>query len=150
MIEINGMAHVILTVSSFDECTQFYSELLPFFGMKKVFDGDDFCYHVGGRTAIGIQRCQSQFAGERFEQGRVGLHHICLRARNREDIDATHQKVLELGGTVVHPPESGGWAPDYYSVLFEDPDGIRLEINYVPGKGVFAEGATFSSAGTYS
>jgi len=24
-------------------------------------------------------------------------------------------------------------------VLFEDPDGIRLEINFVPGKGLLAE-----------
>ena len=27
----------------------------------------------------------------------------------------------------------------YYSVLFEDPDGIRLEINHVPGKGLLAK-----------
>ena len=26
----------------------------------------------------------------------------------------------------------------YYSVLFEDPDGIRLEVNHVPGKGLLA------------
>jgi hypothetical protein len=26
-------------------------------------------------------------------------------------------------------------AKGYYSVLFEDPDGIRIEINHVPGKG---------------
>jgi hypothetical protein len=37
---------------------------------------------------------------------------------------------------IVHPPEDGEFAPGYYSVLFEDPDGIRLEINYVPGKGL--------------
>jgi hypothetical protein len=30
----------------------------------------------------------------------------------------------------------------YYSVLFEDPDGIRLEVNHVPGKGLLAPGAT--------
>jgi hypothetical protein len=30
--------------------------------------------------------------------------------------------------------------PGYYSVLFEDPDGIRLEVNHVPGKGVFDPG----------
>jgi hypothetical protein len=29
----------------------------------------------------------------------------------------------------------------YYSVLFEDPDGIRLEINHVPGKGLLTPGA---------
>ena len=81
------MAHVILTVSQFDKARAFYSDLLPAFGMKKVFDGQDFLYHVGARTAIGIQRCDPACAGERFVQLRVGLHHLCLRARSREDVD---------------------------------------------------------------
>ena len=92
MIEVNGMAHVILTVSQFERARAFYSELLPFLGMTLVFDGADFCYHVGGRTAIGIQRCDEQYAGERFMQLRVGLHHLCLRARSREDVDLAGAK----------------------------------------------------------
>jgi hypothetical protein len=44
-----------------------------------------------------------------------------------------------MGAKIVHPPEEGAWAPGYYSVLFEDPDGIRLEMNYVPGKGLLEE-----------
>ena len=40
-------------------------------------------------------------------------------------------------------------APGYYYVLFEDPDGIRLEINYVPGAGIFAEGAAFNPSEGY-
>ena len=56
-IEINGMAHVILTVSRFDVARDFYRKLLPQFGMKPVFDGDKFFYCVGGRTAIGIEPC---------------------------------------------------------------------------------------------
>ena len=32
-------------------------------------------------------------------------------------------------------------APRYYYVLFEDPDGIRLEVNLVPGQGVLAQDA---------
>ena len=27
------------------------------------------------------------------------------------------------------------FAPGYYSLLFEDPDGIRVEVNHVPGRG---------------
>jgi hypothetical protein len=38
-IEINGMAHVILTVSRFEVAREFYRRLLPEFGMKPVFDG---------------------------------------------------------------------------------------------------------------
>ena len=32
MIQINGMAHVILTVSRFEEAREFYCGLLPFLG----------------------------------------------------------------------------------------------------------------------
>jgi hypothetical protein len=30
--------------------------------------------------------------------------------------------------------------------LFRDPDGIRLELNHVPGPGLLAEGASFNPA----
>jgi len=42
----------------------------------------------------------------------------------------------------VHPPEEARWAPGYYSVLFEDPDGLRLDANFVPRKGNLASDAT--------
>ncbi len=86
-IEINGMAHVILTVSRFDLACAFYGKLLPEFGMKPVFDGDKFFYCVGARTAIGIEPCDPALAGERFVQQRVGPHHLCLGGRSREDVD---------------------------------------------------------------
>jgi len=48
----------------------------------------------------------------------------------------------------VHPPEDGSeFAPGYYSVLFEDPDGIRVEVNYVPGKGHFGQGGRLGPEG---
>ncbi len=58
--------------------------------------------------------------------------------RSREDIDEAHA-IREDAGTPHHPSRrrTDGWAPGYYSILFEDPDGVRLELNFVPGKGVF-------------
>jgi catechol 2,3-dioxygenase-like lactoylglutathione lyase family enzyme len=135
-IEINGMAHVVLTASDFKRSREFYRKLLPFLGLKQVIDVDQFYYCVGGRTAFGIEPCDPQYAGERFVQSRVGLHHVCFRARSREDVDAAYAFLQELGAKIVHPPEEGAWAPGYYSVLFEDPDGVRLEMNHVPGKGL--------------
>ncbi len=149
MIEVNGMAHVILTVSQFEKARAFYSELLPFFGMKLMFDGDETCYHVGGRTAIGIRRCDPEFAGEEFAQLRVGLHHLCLRARSREDVDLAAAKAVELGANIVRGPQDGAWAPGYYYVLLEDPDGIRLEVNHVPGQGLLKEGERFNPSDDY-
>ena len=138
MIEINGNAHVILTVSQFQAARAFYCELLPFLGMKKVYDGNNFVYHVGGRTALGIQRCAEEYGSERFVQNRVGLHHLCLRARSREDVDKVAEKLRAMGAFIDRGPIERDWAPGYYFVVFEDPDGIRLEVNYVPGKGLLA------------
>lgn len=137
-MEINGMAHVILTVSDFEKCYGFYEKLLVFLGLKPVIQSEEMLYCVGGRTAVGIMRCDEQHRGEKFVQRRVGLHHACFRARERADVDKAYRFVKSLGAKIVHPPEEGAWAPGYYSVLFEDPDGIRLEINHVPGKGLLA------------
>ncbi len=136
MVDINGIAHVMLTVSDFEKCKPFYAQLLGFFGMKPVIDFDGFLYCVGGRTAFGIQRAEEQHRHERFVQYRVGLHHVSFRARERADVDTLHAFLVDIGATIVHAPEEAEWAPGYYSVLFEDPDGIRLEMNYVPGKGL--------------
>ena len=57
----------------------------------------------------------------------------------REDVDAVYKFLLGIGATIVRPPDEGTWASGYYSVLFEDPDGIRIEVNHIPGKGLLAE-----------
>src|SRR5262249_366336 len=131
----------MLTVSNFEACQPFYRKLLSHLGLKPVIDFDGMLYCVGGRTAVGIQRGDAAFDKERFVQQRVGLHHFSFRARERADGDNLHEFLVQLGAKIVHPPEEGPWAPGYYSVLFEDPDGIRLEMNYVPGKGLLAEAA---------
>ena len=136
MVEINGIAHLFLTVSRFETARVFYRELLTFMGMVPVIDADQMLYCVGGRTAVGIEPVGEAYTNDRFVQQRVGLHHLCFRARNREDVDKFYEKAVSLGAKIVHAPEDGPWAPGYYSVLFEDPDGIRLEMNFVPGKGL--------------
>src|SRR5580698_3071776 len=108
-MEINGVAHVMLTVSNFEACFPFYEKLLTYLGLKPVMRSEDMLYCVGGRTAVGIMR---------------------------GDVDEIYGFLRKIGAKIVHPPEDGPWAPGYYSVLFEDPDGIRLEVNHVPGKGL--------------
>ena len=149
MIEINGIAHLILNVNRFELCVSFYEQLLHFMGLKTVHKNANYLYCVGGRTAIGIGRSAEKFKEESFQQQRIGLHHVCFRARSREEVDAVYQFLQKIEAKVIHPPEEGPWGPGYYSVLFEDPDGIRLEVNYVPGKGVLAEGVTFNPDEAY-
>lgn len=149
MVEINGIAHVILSVSNWEACRGFYEKLLSFFGMTRTFDGEDMVYFVGGRTAIGIGKCDPAYEHERFIQTRPGLHHVCLRVRDEQAVRDVHDFLVSIKATIVHGPEEGTWAPGYYSVLFEDPIGTRIEVNHVPGQGLLAPGAAFNPSGDY-
>src|SRR5262245_58037565 len=131
-MQINGIAHLQLSVTDLPRSRAFWKPLFELFEMKVIFDDDQIFYGVGGRTGIALSLARGS---EPFDQRRVGLHHLCFRLRSREDIDALHAFLVGRGARIVHPPEEGPWAPGYYSVLCEDPDGIRVEANFVPGKG---------------
>ena len=136
-MELNGIAHIQLTVNDAVRSVPFWERLCHFFEMKTLLKSETMVYCIGSRTGVLVREASPEQRGARFDQDRVGLHHLCFRARAREDVDAIHGFVArELGARVVHPPEQAdGFAPGYYSVLFEDPDGIRVEVNFVPGRG---------------
>ncbi len=142
-VEVNGIAHIQLTVRNPAACLPFWESLCGFLGMKTLIRGEDVIYCIGSRTGILVRGAPEDKRDVTFDQDTSGLHHFCFRARSIEDVDAIHAFVTaELSAKIIHGPEDGSqFAPGYYSVLFEDPDGIRVEFNYVPGKGHFgAEG----------
>ena len=148
MVELNGIAHIQLTVNDTRRCLVFWERLCHFLAMQTLIRNDEVLYCIGSRTGILVRGAPAGTSGSPFDQNRAGLHHFCLRARSREDVDAVHRFVAdELGAKVVHPPEDGGFAPGYYSVLFEDPEGIRIEVNHVPGKGHFGSEGRLGSGG---
>jgi catechol 2,3-dioxygenase-like lactoylglutathione lyase family enzyme len=136
MIDPNGIAHIQLTVRDVTRSRPFYAMLLhETFGMTIQYDDPSTFYCIGGRTGVLISAASDEHSDQPFDQRRIGLHHFCFRLRSREDIDALYKALVKFGAKIVHAPEDGPWAPGYHSILFEDPDGIRIEANYVPGRG---------------
>ncbi|HUI26479.1 MAG TPA: VOC family protein [Candidatus Kryptonia bacterium] len=151
-VEVNGIAHIQLTVNDPQRCLPFWEQLCHFLEMKTLIKGDDVLYCIGSRTGILVRGAPANMRGVAFDQDRAGLHHFCFRARSREDVDAIYRFLVDtLDARIVHPPEDGShFAPGYYSVLFEDPDGIRVEVNHVPGKGHLGPGGRLGPGGSGS
>ena len=138
-IDINGVAHIYITVQDF--------AALP----TVLWRAAAVLRHgVPGRHRRAVllhrrphrhrhPRGVGRARGTPFDQYRAGLHHLCLRARSTPTSMRSARFVADLGARIVHPPQLDEWAPGYYSVLFEDPCGTRLEVNYVPGKGHLAD-----------
>jgi catechol 2,3-dioxygenase-like lactoylglutathione lyase family enzyme len=136
MIDINGIAHIQLSVHDLSRSRAFYHRLLhQTFGMTIQYDDSSTFYCIGGRTGVLIRQVADEHRGTEFDQWRVGLHHFCFRFRSAEDIDELHAVLIDIKANIIRAPEKGPWAPGYYSILFEDPDGIRLEAVFIPGAG---------------
>ena len=148
-VAVNGIAHIQLTVNDPDRCIPFWEKLCHFLEMKTLIKGEGVVYCIGSRTGILVRGAPPEKRDSAFDQDRAGLHHLCFRAREREDIDSIYRFLVdELDAHIVHPPEDGSdFAPGYYSVLFEDPDGIRVEVNHVPGKGHLGDGGRLGPGG---
>jgi len=147
-VSLNGVAHIQLTVNDPARCLPFWEKLCHFFEMRTLIQNENTLYCIGGRTGILVHGAPAGRNGGPFDQLRSGLHHFCLRARSAEDVDKVARFAEEIGATIVHPAEEGSqFAPGYYSVLFEDPDGIRIEVNYVPGQGHFGAGGRLGPDG---
>jgi catechol 2,3-dioxygenase-like lactoylglutathione lyase family enzyme len=85
---LNGMAHLMLTVTDLKKSKLFYSKMCEdFFQMTRVWEDDNWIYFVGGRTGLGISQCGKEFQGEKFQQWRCGLHHFCFRATSKDVVD---------------------------------------------------------------
>ena len=140
-VAINGIAHIQLTVNNPDRCIPFWEKLCHFLDMQTLIKGDGIVYCIGSRTGILIRGAPADKNDKPFDQDTAGLHHFCFRARSKEDVDEIYRFVTsELDANIIHGPVDGSqFAPGYYSILFEDPDGIRVEFNYVPGRGHFGE-----------
>jgi len=152
MIDINGIAHVQLSVTDFAASRAFYHWLLhETFGMTIQYDAERAFYCIGGRTGVLITPADPALSMAGFDQRRVGLHHLCFRLRSAGDVQTLHEALVARGGVnILRAPEAGPWAPGYVSILFEDPDGIRLEANFVPGRGnldVIGDGGPLNAAG---
>jgi catechol 2,3-dioxygenase-like lactoylglutathione lyase family enzyme len=136
MIDVNGIAHIQLSVRDVQASRGFYYRLLhETFGMRIQYDEPEVFYCIGGRTGVVIRPAEPAHRDKPFDQGRIGLHHFCFRLRSRDDVDALHASMGAFGAKIIRAPEEGPWAPGYYSCLFEDPDGIRIEGLFIPGSG---------------
>ena len=86
------------------------------------------------RRKLTNSSCMAKRTAPPFDQRHAGMHHLCFRAHSREDVDAIYQTVLALKARMIREPVKNAWAVGYYSVLFEDPDVIRIEANFMLGK----------------
>jgi catechol 2,3-dioxygenase-like lactoylglutathione lyase family enzyme len=132
MMEVLGLDHVDLTVNDLPRSIAFYEKLLGTLGFRRVPHATYVAW-ANAHMGIGLHVAADAEAGAHFDRYRVGLHHLALRVKSRDDVDRLHDFLLREGVTVLDPPaEYPEYGPQYYAVFFADPDGMKLEVVHFP------------------
>jgi catechol 2,3-dioxygenase-like lactoylglutathione lyase family enzyme len=100
-MEINGVAHLVLRVTRFGECVDFYDQLMPELGLQAVHRREGFVYYVGGRTALGVRQADSEHADHAHVETGPGIDHLCRRARSRAEIDYLYLFLRRIGADLT-------------------------------------------------
>jgi glyoxylase I family protein len=133
---VNGVHHVFLSVKDFARSRAFYTALMPRLGYPGVweYEGAGSVGFLGAGGSFWIKQADPRYAADVFSKDRVGLCELAFRAESREQVDRLVGDLSSFGGTLLDPPrEYPQYVPGYYAVFFADPDGIKLELVYLPG-----------------
>jgi glyoxylase I family protein len=132
-----GIHHVFLTVKDLRHSRPFYAHLMPRIGYPGTWEFGDDGLSVGFLGAGGsfwIKQGDARYADDTFCKDRVGLCEVAFRAESREQVDALARDLVSWGGAIIDDPrEYPEYVPGYYAVFFADPDGMKLELVYLPG-----------------
>ena len=130
----NGIHHVFITVNDLAISRPFYEALMPRLGYpaRWEYPGESVGW-LGAGGSFWVKQAAPQYAGERFAKDRVGLCEVAFRADGRDEVDTLARDVPSFGGTILAAPrEYPEYVPGYYAVFFADPDGIKLELVFLP------------------
>lgn len=125
---IVGLDHLYLTVSDFARAERFYDEVMALLGFRKgdkAIGGDPHAHYFNPALQISIRPAR---VASRHDPYAPGLHHVCLQAAGRDDVDRAAEALRARGIEATEPRLYPEYNPHYYATFFEDPDGIRLEI----------------------
>ncbi len=131
-LEVLGIDHIDITVNDLLRSLRFYAKVLEHLGFRRVAH-ESYIAWSNGHIGIGFRAAAPEEKEVTFNRYRVGLHHLALRAKSREDVDQFYQLLVREEITILDPPaEYPQYGPHYYAVFFADPDGMKLEFVHFP------------------
>jgi glyoxylase I family protein len=131
---IKRLDHVDLAVEDVERSLAFYLAVLGPLGVQEAlrfptYRGTEEVVHLGvGEQYLGFRPAD----GGEHRYYDVGIEHLAFVVDTREEVDETYARCLELGVKVHFPPEEDRDLPGYWELFFFDPDGMRVEVGYVP------------------
>jgi len=128
-VEVLGIDHVYLAVRDLARSTRFYDGVMTVLGYRRAegaIGGDPHVHYYNRQFGFSLRPARAGTPAH--DPYAPGMHHFCFRVIDARAVDRAAAELRAAGVSVSDPRLYPEYAPDYYAVFFDDPDGIRLEI----------------------
>ena len=131
------MNHIALTLRDLAESERrFYAPVLGFLGYEKVEDIPQkmtLWFNASAAMAVNLWQADGALKDRQHERYAPGFHHCAFGVDSRADVDELHRLLESRSIRVLDAPaEYPQYAPGFYAVYFEDPDGLKFEAVHMP------------------
>jgi catechol 2,3-dioxygenase-like lactoylglutathione lyase family enzyme len=127
------LSHVELYVSNYAKSIQFYDKILIPLGWRRIVCQRSHTVFSDGYMKIVLGPVEEKYQTPPYHRKRVGLNHLAFYAPSKVCVDEFAERYLKpYNINCLYENESKG-DETYYSIFFEDPDRIKIEIVYSPG-----------------
>jgi len=106
---------------------QFYKDLMAFLEMKAIVEGEGFAGFSDGHTSFWFFPAT---AAHPYHRDGAGMNHLGLAVGSNEDVDRFLREFMQPRGIEAkwETPRFRSEFGNYYQVMFEDPEGLAIEV----------------------
>jgi catechol 2,3-dioxygenase-like lactoylglutathione lyase family enzyme len=125
---VAGLHHVEINVSDLNRSVAFWGWLLPTLEYELYQEWDEGRSWRRGDTYLVFVQADQRYRN--YESHRPGLNHLAFWAESAQQVTELPTLLAERGVEVLYADRSAAeiGAPSSYSVFFEDPDRIKVEV----------------------
>ena len=93
-------------------------------------------YSDGAHFDVEVRPARPESRDRSYDRYEPGPHHLAFHADSQLTVLRVYEAMLEVSATILDPPTdySGqpGYGDGYFAVFLADPDGLKLEVAYIP------------------
>lgn len=130
MANTEGLVHHIeIYVSDLQKSINFWKELLESLHYTKFQDWSEGKSWKRGETYIVFVQTEVKYLAFPYHRSHTGLNHLAFHVASKEALDHIAQNLYTKGFKILYDDKfRKEESTDPYSVFFEDPDRIKVEL----------------------
>jgi catechol 2,3-dioxygenase-like lactoylglutathione lyase family enzyme len=128
-----SLYHIQINIADAKKSIPFYKDLFGYFEYNIIDQSESHLGVSNGTTDFWFIETEESFKTSTFHRKNTGLNHVAFQVENRVDVDTFVEEFLKpknITPLYNSPKEYPEYTENYYTVFFEDPDRVKIEVMF--------------------